>query len=309
MCFAKSLDAAAASTRPIAVINVPHSDMDEAWVYLDLFFQKPASGFAETIALVKEASAKLDGPSANGLVDIWQNVDDAVTSLTYLGLNMLQYGTLHQRWINRPFVPFPDELPPEHRDYYRKFQFQAQGEAHARDLMDIQGIEAIRGFSGSFLAVEAIRRGQQSIAKARKGITQLMADKTGEFKEKLLLISDRLKVLDCFLRCMANAVSFQEIIDRTDFEAVPKTECRWPTRNDPRIEQMQKIMRDEIDNMNELAPLIEGRVKLFLSAEDEARMEDIFNYGPDLANQIRLKARLMLGCYNSLSRIYETNNI
>jgi hypothetical protein len=309
MRFARSLDAAAASARPVVTINVPQSDMDEAWVYLDLFFQKPTSGFADTVALVKEAAARVDGPSANALVDIWQQVDDAVTSVTYLGLNMLQYGTLHQRWINRPFVPFPDELAPEYRDYYRKFQFQAQDGTHAGDLMDIQGIEAIRGFSGVFLAVEALRRGRQSIANARKGIAKLSADKTGELKSKFLLISDRLQVLDCFLRCIANAARFQEIIDRTDFEAIPKTECRWPTRNDPRIEQMQGIMRDEIDNVNELALLIEGRVKLFLSAEDDARLEDIFNYGPDLANQLRLKARIMLDHYNDLNRIYETNNI
>jgi hypothetical protein len=306
--FAKSLDAAVSSGHPIVTINVPHSDLDEAWVYLDLFSRKPTAGFADTIALVKETAAVLDGPSADALVNVFQDVDEAVTSVTYLGLNMLQYGTLHQRWINRPFVPFPNELPPEHRDYYRRFQFQAQGEEHANDLMDIQGIEAIRGFSGVFLATEAIRRGRQSLAGARAGIKAIKGE-SREFSDKLELIAERLLVLDSFLRCIANAARFQEIIDRTDYEAAPETKCRWPTRNDPRMEQMQGIMRDEIDNVNGLASLIGGRVKQFLSAEDDARLEDIFNFGPDLAEQMRFKARLMLAHINDLNRLYESNNI
>jgi hypothetical protein len=223
---------------------------------------------------------------------------------------MLEYGTLHQRWINRPFVPFSDELPGEYRDYYRKYQFQAQGEEHARDLMDIQGIEAIRGFSGVFLAAQAIRRARQSFAKARGHLAALSEQSpNGGSREKVKLTGERLAVLDHFLRCIANAAEFQELIDRTDFERTPKTDCRWPTRNDSRIEQMQNVMRDEIDNVNELADLIDGRVKLFLAAEEESRLEDIFTYGPDLANQLRLKARIMLDHLGDLNRIYETNNI
>ena len=39
-------------------------------------------------------------------------------------LTVLVLCALAQRWVTRPLVPFPSELPPEDRDYYRLFQFQ-----------------------------------------------------------------------------------------------------------------------------------------------------------------------------------------
>jgi hypothetical protein len=312
MRFARALDAAAASGKLMAIINMPSSDMEESWIYLSLFSKNPAKGYADTVSLIKKAAEILEpaAGAADALVDSFQDIEDVLTAINALGLNMLEYGTLHQRWINRPFVPFPDELPGEHRDYYRKYQFQAQGEEHAKDLMDIQGIEAIRGFSGVFLATQALRRARQGLAKAREHLAAASEQSPGGgIGEKINLTGERLAVLDHFLRCITNAAEFQEIIDRTDFERAPGTGCRWPTRNDSRIEQMQNIMRDEIDNANELAALIEGRVTLFLAAEEESRFEDIFTYGPDLAKQLRLKARIMLDHLRDLNRLYETNNI
>jgi hypothetical protein len=312
MHFARALEAAAASGKPVAIINMPSSDLGECWIYLSLFSKNPARGYADTVSLVKKTAETLEPApgAADALVDSFRDIEDVFTAIQALGLNMLEYGPLHQRWINRPFVPFPDELPAEYRDYYRKYQFQAQGEEHAKDLMDIQGIEAIRGFSGVFLATHAVRRARQGIEKARGHLAAVSEQSpNGNIREKINLTGERLAVLDHFLRCITNAAEFQEILDRTDFERTPQTDCRWPTRNDRRIEHMQNIMRDEIDNVNELADLIDGRVKLFLAAEEESRFEDIFTYGPDLANQLRLKARIMLEHLSDLNRLYETNNI
>jgi len=308
MQFARNLDAAAATGRPVQIVQVPRSDLDECWEFLEKYAKAPSSGLASVIRLVEEAAASIVGEAQAGkLVDIWQHIDDTVTAITYLGLDMMQYGTLHQRWINRPFVPFPDELPPEHKDYYRRFQFQAQGEEHANDLLDIQGIEAIRGFSGVFLATEAIRRGRESLAKAIGGLNKLAGDVSDS--SKLLLTAHRLRVLDHFMRCMANAARFQDIIDGTDFDVTPDTDCRWPTANDSRIQDMQNIMRDEIDNAIELADLLEGKVSQLVASDEDSAREDIFHYGPNLPEQLRLKAQIMLAHIIDLGRIYETNNI
>lgn len=54
---------------------------------------------------------------------------------------MLYLGCVQQRWLTRPFVPFPEELKPEDRDYYRKFLFQARTEEHANNLADLQAAQ------------------------------------------------------------------------------------------------------------------------------------------------------------------------
>ena len=51
-----------------------------------------------------------------------------------------------QRLINRPLVPRPERLTEEETAYYRPFLFQATNEKQAQDLMNIQGMDFIRGF-------------------------------------------------------------------------------------------------------------------------------------------------------------------
>ena len=60
------------------------------------------------------------------------------------------------------------------------------------------------------------------------------------------------------LRYITNAVQFQELADRTDFETPPQLSLRWPTRDDRRIEEFQNITRAEIDNVTLLADLLDG---------------------------------------------------
>ncbi len=42
------------------------------------------------------------------------------------------------------------ELPEEEKEYYRKYQFQALTQEDAADLMNLQGIEGVRGFTSHF---------------------------------------------------------------------------------------------------------------------------------------------------------------
>jgi len=37
---------------------------------------------------------------------------------------MLRFGHVLTRWINRPMVPFPEELKPAEKDYYSAYLLQ-----------------------------------------------------------------------------------------------------------------------------------------------------------------------------------------
>ena len=67
------------------------------------------------------------------LLDAWYHIDESYKHLSHTGLDLIMYGCQHQRWINRPFLLFPLELPEEEKEYYRKYQFQALTQEDAAD--------------------------------------------------------------------------------------------------------------------------------------------------------------------------------
>ncbi len=229
-----------------------------------------------------------------------------------MGLDLIQYGCMHQRWINRPFVLFPEELTEEESSYFRRFQFQAQGIEHGYDFMDLQGIEGVRGFAAVFMIGEMARKALGKLDCAIRKLDEIRSETQEdqrEMKARLDLLIRRLQAYQCFIRNIQNACAFQELADRTNKEAHPEESLRWPTRSDHRAEEFQVITRDEIDNAYELARLCEGHMEeLFVCAESDA-LEDIFTFSKNLPSQLIKKAEIMLNHMTDGGRVYETNNI
>ena len=338
--FVKCARAAVNSDMPVTILDVPRSDLEEAWeVYRQMQQQKPASidgcfrvlkdaavavidrallpeNFVGELA-EKESAANLAGK----LVDMWYYIDEAFTHLSHTGLDLIMYGCQHQRWINRPFVLFPMELAEEDRAYYRKYQFQALTEENTNDLMNIQGIEGVRGFTATFMLGETMRKAIGSLEEAIGKLDELLHEMTGgmqgiaasesgvqELSHRLSVLKKRLVAEKCFFRNIINAARFQELVDRTDFENPPACELRWPTRNDSRIEEFQNITRSEIDNMYELIGVLEGDLEEIIFCTTPEK-EDIFVYSTEFVKQLKRKAEIMVEHMNDGCRVYETHNI
>lgn len=295
---------------PVTMMDVPRTDFDEAWeVYKQVKYRKPDS-MADCFYVLKEAAKNVVGETLAGkLVDMWYHIDEAYTHLSHTGLDLIMYGCQHQRWINRPFVLFPMELAEEDRAYYRKYQFQALTEENTNDLMNLQGIEGVRGFTATFMLGETMKKAIDSLQEAIGKIEEMQAETENEmYREKFTLLKKRLIAEKCFFKNVIHAAQFQELVDRTDFENAPACELRWPTRNDSRIEEFQNITRAEIDNMYELIDVLEGNLEeLILCTTPEK--EDIFLYSTEFINQLRRKAEIMLEHMNDGNRVYETHNI
>lgn len=360
--FVKFARAALDCDTPVIMMDVPRSDFEEAWeVYSQMQQQKPASIdgcfkvlkdaaveiisrnlWADTIDREEAAKAVVDNLACK-MVDMWYHIDEAFTHLSHTGLDLIMYGCQHQRWINRPFVLFPMELAEEDRAYYRRFQFQALTEENTNDLMNLQGIEGVRGFTATFMLEETMKKAIGSLDAAISLIDEMLsglvagsanansvadeaankrmpesADKdinetinesaAREMNNKLALLRRRLVAEKCFFRNIVNAARFQELVDRTDFENPPACELRWPTRNDSRIEEFQNITRGEIDNMYELIAALEGNLEEIILCTTPEK-EDIFLYSTEFVEQLKRKAEIMLEHMNDGCRVYETHNI
>lgn len=288
---------------PIKMIEIPRSDLGEAVQCYRWAQQQRPQSMAGCYAGLSNVAIDLVGKEqANHLLNAWTHLHDAVLHIRHTGIDLIIMGCMHQRWINRPFVLFPDELQKEQKDYYRKYQFQALSEKESEDLMNLQGIEFVRGFTAVFLVEQTIGLARNSLRMAIDALERMQS--THAVETTIL----RLNALDCFYENIANAVAFQELVDRTDFEAEPPRYLRWPTRNDSRAEEYQSIVRAEIDNMYRLIALLRGRLgEILLCTVPE--MEDIFTFSTDFLMQLQTKAEIMLDHFNDGMRVYESNNI
>ena len=95
-----------------------------------------------------------DDASAKALADVWTDFERAHDLLAVYsqGGHLFLLGGTHQRWLTRPIVPFPNELKPDEKDYWRPFIFQAQTENEADYPLDLQGGRWVSGFGAHFIA-------------------------------------------------------------------------------------------------------------------------------------------------------------
>jgi len=279
-------------------------DSPELVALLRQFQKKPFRGFMGRMEAVRAAAAEMAGEkNAESLMGIWEKIDRGVGTVRSMGVDpIMLVGTINQRWITRPLVPFPMELKPEEKDYYRKFQFQANTEEEAADLMNLQGFEVVNGFSGSLLAGNLFNRAIDLLESAVQDIAGLK-DKVSDI-EALNRLGLRLKVLVCFYRNARNTIQYQDILDRTDYEHPPKEENIYPMDGDQKLREIQNITRDEIDNINELIGLLGSGPVSLIELAPTMDEEDIFLIGPNIVEQLRKKVQIMLRHQLDVYRLY-----
>jgi hypothetical protein len=259
--------------------------------------QRPPTGILGQMQAIRALAAELAGePRADAFTEILVRIDRAVQIVRSIGPDpILLVGTVNQRWLTRPLVPFPMELTADERDYYRRFQFQANSEAEAADLMNLQGFEMINGYSGSLLAAGWLEQALVLLRSAVEDLGKLPpVSGNGEKPEFLAALAPRVRALIACCRNAKHVIQYQDILDRTDYERPPTEQNFYPMDGDQLLREIQVITRQEIDNTNELIALLEtARVPLFETAPT-AEEEDIFLFGPNLVEQLRKKADTML---------------
>ena len=292
---------------PASLITMDDSDFDEHYILMEKFNALHSKGLTARTSIIRETAVKIAGEkNADALVYAWSKTEKGILHYLDTGLEGLVSCCVNQRWLNRPFVLFPEELTSGERDYYRKYQFQANSENHANDLLDIQNSSFIRGYSGVFIATAALKKAITLFSAASSLIKGIAAGSPNE--KKLELAADRLELLSCFMKNAMNAIRFQHIIDTTDYGREPDVSPEWPLDAEKNLLLFEEITRAEIDNTNHIIKLIEGRENVMLLLAHSHELEDIFQMSPQLVSQLRTKTETMLNHMLDGKRLYVTHN-
>lgn len=242
------------------------------------------------------------------LVDAWCALDEAVSIMSDLHFdNFVWMPLISQRLINRPFVPIPDELTEEETSYYRPFLFQATTKEQALDLMNIQGMDFIKGFTATRILRLSVLKLTPLLERAAKLFEDIeVADEL--VQSKMMLTARRIRVLLCLAHTLSYAACYQEILDNTDQEERPVYNPQWPIEGDERISKLNELTRMEIDNTYELIRLLGEEPDLFFPIAEKKEYEDIFLMSDQLPKQLAQKVHIMLAHMRDVDRVYESKN-
>ena len=322
MSFLHSLEAAHQSEASLASFTLASCDHDEYMRICAAFNRRPTYGPRDraellrglALEIVREAgplqgaeASPLQGAeaAADDLLTVWEKINTGMTHYQDTNIEGLVSCCVNQRWTNRPFVLFPAELTEQEKGYYRPYQFQANDEAQANDLLNLQCTTFIRGYYAIFLASRALGRAIECNRQAITILTRLSQQAGGE---SFALLADRLRLLNCFYTTAVHAMKFQDIVDHTDASQAAEISPRWPIDAEPRLLDYEAITRAEIDNTLEMICLIDGRVREMLVTAPTPDLEDIFMFSPNLVAQLRQKIDIMLNHQLDGKRVFVTHN-
>ncbi len=262
-------------------------------------------------ALRMFAVAEAGEKSADDLLGLWLQLDDADRRLSALNFgDMLQFGHVLNRWINRPMVPFPEALSPADTAYYRPFLFQAKGEEQAANLADIQAMRMYEGFGARLLfqrVIETVVPDLEGAVKRAQRIRDAAPDDAARARWELF--GRRLEVVICLLHSADHMVGYQAQLDRVKSLAVkPEPNPPLGARNSWDRDDLLDLARREIDNTVRLQRLLAGTKEPLLDLAPVAAEETIMRLGPDLPAQLKRKIDLMNAHWMDYDRLFTAPN-
>ena len=248
---------------------------------------------------------------ADRLLAVWLLLDDAGRRLDALDFgDMLQFGHVLNRWINRPMVPFPAELSAADKSYYRPFLFQAKGEEQADNLVDIQAMRMYEGYGARLLFQRVIETVVPDLESALGHVRRIHEAATSETaKVRWDLFGRRLEAVVCLLHSADNMVAYQAQLDRVHSLAVkPEPNPPLGAQNSWDRTDLMELARKEIDNTVHLKRLLEGSPQLILDLAPVPGEETVMRLGPDIVAQLKRKIDLMNAHWIDYDRLFTAPN-
>jgi len=275
----------------------------------DQFRKKPTSDDVSRMQLLRSlAAARAGEAGAGALTGAWMAIHRAGRDVDILnfGGTLFYIGGVHQRWLTRPFVPFPEELLSQEREYYRKFQFQARGEDRARDLGDIQGTRQYQGLGGTAVSGQLLVRMKGDIAQARELIRKAAASAAAGRKAEMELLDKRLRVFDILIDNCRDGLEYQYLLDFMKGGRLRRPiEFQEHLTDITEWRQIKDIARREMDNSIVLAGLLESTKDVLLDLAKTKSEENIRVLGPDLAKQLRRRVEIMARTWEDYERLFD----
>ena len=102
-------------------------------------------------------------------------------------------------------------------------------------------------------------------------------------------------------------MSFQNILDRTDYSVTPKdTSPVIGEQGDIRYIKVNQLMRNEVDNTLEMISLITEDPDVVIT--EEVKFKSVLNYGTDIVDDLRKKITIIENHRRDFERLYKSYN-
>lgn len=198
------------------------------------------------------------------------------------------YWGVTNRVITRPLVVAPNRLSTDEESYFMPHVFNPSEKEARMDYTDIHGAHRTitTGVVNNYVAM--INRVINSLNKVSVNAPE---------KVFLQNMVKALKIHSSIYRSIGNFAEAQAIRDRNaeKLNMAPHRPDKTPTwEGDPDLQAFNTLMRDELDNTQELIDVLEDGGMEFISHAENSKYEDTFLLGPDLINQLKLKRKIML---------------
>lgn len=301
--------------KPAGSMVVSFDNPASAEFYMDLygFFKEAKPGnTAEMMQLMRDFAATLAGEEgADDLLEVWLALEGISNDLQVLHFGpILNFGPVIARWINRPLVPFPEDLLPEEKEYYRPYLFQAKGEEQANNLIDIQAMRPFEGYGARLLVQRVYEMVDAKLKKAESHVDKLIEMQTDAHAAKEWEdLRTRLAVLRSFIRTINNVVAYQALLDLVHSRSYkPEVNPVLGTRSMWDRTEIMRIARNEIDNAVLLKKILESSDVPLITTAETPEEETIRMLGPDITSQLKLKVDIMNAHWEDYKELYTSPN-
>lgn len=291
--FAEQLQEVFANPAVSARINIDSVASDELFDAVLEFRKTPSVDPISLAESLKKIAARSTGSdtAALHLVRAWDWIGRAVEAIEPIneGGPILLLGSINQRWLVRPLVPFPLELKAGEKDYYRGFQMQAWSEEIAANLMALQGNYLVDGPASTWLASRMFDKSMHALRVARGALKDAATLAPAAKQGSVTTLDLRLQAMILTIRNAQLTCQYQEFLDRQQQTPHSRPDPKWPRLD---MEEGRKIAEADMANTTELIALLEStNVRLFATAA-RPEAEDVFLFHPNLVGQLRRKVEI-----------------
>ena len=296
-------------------LQLAFRDLDEIDTirFVKKYYRKMDRGvIGKYTALLDMASAFVGKDNADTLVEVWDTIEKVHDLFEPLetGGHIFVLGTVQQRWLTRPLVAFPGELKPEEKNYYREFQFQAQTEEDADNMLDLQANRWLSGLGGRNLYRMIYNKAMPRMNEAIRKISSLISCAVDEEARKYLTAQTaKFKVWQCIMTNAKNVIAFQFYLDETDYNTPPKD---WTysigDQGSIRYYSLMELIRSEVDNTIKLIDVLEKAEQPVIHQAVSKEFENVMLLGPDLVEQLKKKINIMEDHRRDIERLYKSFN-
>lgn len=273
----------------------PRTEFD--WRLLERFIEKPARTAVERAQMLTDLAAEIVGDEhAETLLGAWRTIHDALARIPHMpwGGLLFEHGLLSKRWITRPLVVFPEELTDDENADWLPFAWDGGNEGEKFNLCNVQATVMMEGVQLAYYHRRNCIAGCDELRGAADVLDDLSQHAAGNWPDELTLLAQRLRATACLYRTVGNAPMFQAYMDRVrESDAVGTDLTAFFCYGGPIRKVLNQLLRDEIENADRLAELIEANEQPVVAMSEDADAEDCFTLGPTLPDRLRRKAKIM----------------